>query len=296
MSVHVVFGNSRPTDFRVRVQLLGTGGEVVDEAFTNDRGRADFGALEPGLYVIRVDGVEIEDTQTGYIELLPRQHWMEQVTVRLRSSKLGAGPPGKPVSVLDLNVPKAARKEFQRGTRAAGEGKWQEARQYFQKAIELYPKYAQAYSNLGYVMLLTDQVAEARQACQKAIETNDRYAMAYNNLARVAMREHRMMEAQSLLEKSLSIDPNSTQTIMLLAQAQLYGGKLDAAITNARRLHALPHQQYSAVHLVAAVAFEEKKMPQDAIAEYGIFLQESPNDPDARRVRQTLGKLTKMNH
>ncbi|MGH9649526.1 MAG: hypothetical protein ACRD3I_03540, partial [Terriglobales bacterium] len=51
LSVHVVFGNSRPTDFRVRVQLLGTGGEVVDEAFTNDRGRADFGALEPGLYV-----------------------------------------------------------------------------------------------------------------------------------------------------------------------------------------------------------------------------------------------------
>ena len=53
----------------------------------------------------------------------------------------------------------------------------------FRKAIELDPKYADAYNNLGNALRGQKKLDEAIAAYRKAIELDPKYANAHNNLA-----------------------------------------------------------------------------------------------------------------
>jgi cytochrome c-type biogenesis protein CcmH/NrfG len=82
----------------------------------------------------------------------------------------------------------------------------------------------------------------------------------------------------------------------VLANLELTSGKYDDAIKHANQVHALPHPNYSAAHLVAAMAFERKDAFADAVAEYKMFLDESPGSPSQDKVRAALESAQKHIH
>jgi perosamine synthetase len=53
------------------------------------------------------------------------------------------------VSLTSLSAPKAARKAYEKGLHAAHAGKWESARARFEKAVALYPQYAEASTPLN---------------------------------------------------------------------------------------------------------------------------------------------------
>jgi len=96
------------------------------------------------------------------------------------------------------------------------EGHLMKAIEYFQKAIELDPNYAQAYAGLAdaYVVLPSnigypeeEIIPKVREAAQRALELDDKLAEAHASLALVAEMEGRLEEAEEELLKAIDLNP-----------------------------------------------------------------------------------------
>jgi len=79
---------------------------------------------------------------------------------------------------------------------------------YFRRAIELDPKFPNAYNNLGIVLSSTNRGDEAIKSFKKAIELDPNYANAYNNLGWLYANNGEFDNAIKMLEKAISVNPN----------------------------------------------------------------------------------------
>ncbi len=94
------------------------------------------------------------------------------------------------------------------------------------------------------------------------------------------------------MNKSLALNPNNAEVLTMLADCEVATAHYDEAIASARHVHAIPHQHFAVVHLIAATAFERQHKPRDAAAEYQQFLTEDPDSPRAATAREALQRLS----
>ncbi|MGO9839513.1 MAG: tetratricopeptide repeat protein [Polyangiaceae bacterium] len=85
-----------------------------------------------------------------------------------------------------------------------GGGSWADAKAPFQTAIQLDPHYAQAYGELGTVLLHTDDELGALQNWTKAIETSPDKTMYYEELADLYRRLMLYDQEEQVLKEGLS--------------------------------------------------------------------------------------------
>lgn len=81
----------------------------------------------------------------------------------------------------------------------------------------------------AYKALEEGRHEDAREAFQRALEHNPQVKEAYNNLSTFAMQEGRVHEAKALLYKALEIDPDYLFARTNLAQIFLEEGRIDKA-------------------------------------------------------------------
>lgn len=298
--VHVVYPNDRGAAARLRVQLMsGSSSTPVAENFTTEQGTAEFSRVPVGDYHIVVSGEGIEQADSGQFEVDRRK--MSQsifITVHaVNESKASQGAPGsQSVATVDLNIPDDARKEFDKGTRAMADQDWTSAQRRLSHAIELYPRYALAYSNLGLVYARMKDPAREREALEKAIELNNHMVPAMVNLAKMCFREGNSVRAESLMENAVRADPDNAEALTLLAQAQLLNKQYEAAVTSAHSVHSMPHPNLAVVHYIAARALEHENRPQEAIVELQTFLKEESSGTRADQVRKEIAQLRNAQH
>ena len=83
------------------------------------------------------------------------------------------------------------------------------AKEKYQKALELNPRFPEALNNLAELMNQTKEFNKAKQLCEEAIRLNKDYAEAYNNLGNSFVNLGFYQEANTFYEKSLILNnPN----------------------------------------------------------------------------------------
>ena len=294
LRVRVTDTNDRPIGVQARVQLVATGSaSVTKEAYCNNEGMLEFVSVAVGTYHVIVSGDGLERTDSGTFEVDERKTTQTQF-VRVRKivdekAKSGGGPA---VSVLDISIPEGASKEVDKASEAMKRLDWNRAVSHLKRAIAIYPKYVEAYTNLGAAYQHLGDQAQERQALQKAIELDGHFAPALMNLGMLSIVEKKYPEAEDLLGRGSTADPANPQILMLLAQAQLLTGHYDQAIASKAKLHALPHhEKYAKVHYIAARAFEHENHGPEAASELQTLLTEQPDGPLADAVRKELTNL-----
>src|SRR5262249_6372109 len=180
VSVRVVHNDERAGSQQLRVELITSNGLLVFDGFTDSLGMTSFPSVRAGSYRLRVSGQNIVETTSGTFNVdgRPQSSQTEIVTVQSAASQSAGGPAADPVAVVDLNVPKRAQKEFDKGAEAFKRSDMEQARRQFDKAIAAYPNYASAYNLLGMTLMRQGEVQPAQHAFEKAIELNDRFALA----------------------------------------------------------------------------------------------------------------------
>jgi tetratricopeptide (TPR) repeat protein len=293
LRVRVLFADSdHPAPKQSLVQLMaGSSSTPVATNYTGETGWVEFAHLQVGDYHVLVSGDGIQRTESDMFEVDSRKMTQTQY-VYVHSDKEGTSTSdsrgGPMVSAADLNLPSGASKEFKKGNDAMAREEWKNAADHFHRALEIYPKYAPALTNLAVVYSHLNDPAGEREALDKAIVANDHYAPAYLNLAVLCMKQSAFTEAEYLLLKAVPLDPTSARTFLFLANVQLLNRQFDAAIASAQRVHELPHQNLALAHFIAARAYEHENRPQDALAELQLFLKEEPQGPRADHVREEL--------
>lgn len=135
-------------------------------------------------------------------------------------------------------------------------GKIEEAKEHFERSIELYPQWWFAYNNLGAVYARKGDLAQARKLYEQTIKISD-YYLAYENLGFILLKTAEPQETISFLEKAILKFPQNPRLRTALALAYYKEGRQREAERFAQEAYLLePTDQNQA--LVEAIMAKRK--------------------------------------
>ncbi len=289
LSVRVVFENGRSAGPNNRVEVLGSYGGSVTFGTTDTSGMVVIPRLDPGKYRLRITGPDILTTETDVIDLTDAGPRYNQTVAVKTSNRTGGSAPG---ATIDANVPAEARKEFDKGSDRIAAKDWTGAQSHLEKAVTLYPKYAQAFNSLGIVDLQLNQGDKAVEAFKTAAQLDGHIKPANPYLGQLYYENHQFKNAEPYLQRASNDDPRNAKLLLALANTQLRNGENDQALATAQKVHALPnHKQFAMAHVIAAQVYTDKGDNQHAIGEYKLYLKEDPNSSIAQKVKDAIAQL-----
>jgi Tfp pilus assembly protein PilF len=296
LKVRITFTDGRPCNLRVQVRLLlSPGSTPLLEGYADESGLIDFDDIAVGNYHLLVSGDGIVDTDSGLFEVDNRKGTqMQTVTVR-RSDENSPGAPGQAtVSVADMSIPKNAHKLFAQAADSIAAQDWKKAIAQLDEAVAIYPRYVQAYTNLGVVYHRMGDRDSERRSLEKAISLDEHYAPAWINLGWMAIAQQNFPEAEAALNKASALEPTNPQALLMLANVELMNLHYDQAISTSQKVHALGAEAHALVHFIAARALEHQSRLTAAVLELQTFLKEEPSGARADAARKELSSLAHL--
>ncbi|MHB8525084.1 MAG: tetratricopeptide repeat protein [Candidatus Acidiferrales bacterium] len=192
-----------------------------------------------------------------------------------------------------LRVPGKARGEYRKACGDLNGKKLAEAEQHLRKAVQEYPRYADAWVLLGQVLEARSRMEEARGACSRASTLISNYGPAYLCLADIAAQQEQWKQSLALAGRALALDPSqNVYGCFYSAVAQFHLRDLPAAeknalaTINADHFHRIPQ-----THLLLAQIYGAKHDLPAAAVQLHAYLKLAPNSPDSAQVRKSLAQL-----
>jgi Flp pilus assembly protein TadD len=191
-----------------------------------------------------------------------------------------------------VQVPKDARKAFEKGQQAAQEKKWPEAATNFRKAADLDPKYADALLELGKAQLALKQPDDARKSFEAAIKADGNYAQPYLQLLQMENQAQNWKGVTEVAERLLKVSPGLPQVYFMQAAAYYTLRNLEGAENSARQGIKMDTQhQAPRLHEVLGSCLVVRGDFAGAAAELKQYLEVSPLAPDAALVKSQIADL-----
>jgi tetratricopeptide (TPR) repeat protein len=291
VSVRVTYQQTHRPAPGLQVELISPMGGMAGIMTTDGNGGATFDGVGNGRYQVQVSGPNIERTKSDIFETGGNNggpYITERVEVRL-TDKTDANAPGRALAVV---IPEAAQQEFSLGSKEMDKKHWEEAKVHFQKAIAAFPKYAEAFNNLGQVEIQLKDGKNAVEAFRSATQIEPTLQQANLYLGQFYYENIQYKEAEPYLQHAASDQPKSAKLLTALANTEIQNGESDLALANARKVPSLPdHKQFAISHLIVAQALTGKGKDDEIAKEYEEYLKEAPDSPLAPRVKDALAKL-----
>jgi len=194
------------------------------------------------------------------------------------------------VSSAQLRVPEKARNALQKARDAAAKKNTADAARYLDKALQLYPLYAEALAMRG-VLERESEPETALVDTEKAIEYDPNYGMGYVALGSVYTTLARFDDAIHSLEHAIALVPASWQGYYEMSRALLGKRDYTAALRHIEKACSLAPKDYPFFRLSKAAAFIGLNNRSAAITELQGYLREDPNGEKAVEARKMLDKL-----
>jgi tetratricopeptide (TPR) repeat protein len=200
---------------------------------------------------------------------------------------------GSTVSATALNAPEPAKKAFGKGVNAMDDGKWAAAQKNFEKAVEIDPDYASAWSDLGEVLQKQAKTTEARAAFEKAVQADPKYIKPYIQLTMLDLQEKRPEDAIAIGGKAVAMNPLEFPELYFYYAAANFNLKhFDVAETNARRATELDHgHEIPRSEVLLASVLAAKGDRNGALQHFRKYLEILPKAPDADQVKRAIAQL-----
>jgi len=216
-------------------------------------------------------------------------------------------------STLDASAykaPKDARKAYEKGLQAEKKGELANAHKYFAKAVEIYPKYTNAWFQLGTVLQREQQKDAARAAFTQATTIDTKFLPPYLSLSSMAYEAENWSEVLNFTNHILNLDPlnhvsgyvldldplNYTEAYFYNSLANFKLKKFaDAEKSGLKAEQVDLRTRFPQLHLLLAEIFARKNDYPVAIAEIQTYLELTPHAKDTDQVRERLAKFEELN-
>jgi tetratricopeptide (TPR) repeat protein len=202
-------------------------------------------------------------------------------------------PEGSTVSVTALHVPKDAAKAYDKGLEAMSDGKLSGAQKQFERAVALYPAYAQAWSQLGEVLEQQSEPKEAADACEHALKADPKYIRPYLQLIRLAVAGKSMEDAAAFGDRAMQMDPVEFPGIYYYDAVANYELKhADVAERAVRRAIEIDKaHEYPAAEALLGKVLADKGDSHGALDHFTKYVQLAPKADDVPAIRQRMAEL-----
>jgi tetratricopeptide (TPR) repeat protein len=204
-----------------------------------------------------------------------------------------AGVEGTSVSLTALNAPKDAKKAWKKGVAYLHKSKPADAEKELEKAVGIYPKYGNAWLDLGRARMRQQAESPARDAFLKAIGADGKLVGPYVELGELAARRQEWPDAASYLDRALQLDPVDYPRLWFEdAVADYHVRQFDRAERNVREALKVPlaHRDPHADQLLGLLLMRKQDYAgaDEALRAY---VQLSPNAMDLERVREQIEEI-----
>lgn len=208
----------------------------------------------------------------------------------LASRVKGSNPYLVDMKQYDRHFSKDVVKEYKKGVKADQRGKQDEAIGHYLKALSLAPDYYPAHNNLGCDYLSKADITSAQTQFEETIRLNQNDAEAYFNLGNVLILRERYPEAEHMLQEGIKRRPDSALGEFLFGTLYSRTGRRADAERHLQGAVQLDPMMSQARLQLVNLYLQEKRTP-DAIRELEAYLKAFPDAPFAPRARETLKKL-----
>jgi superkiller protein 3 len=169
-----------------------------------------------------------------------------------------------------------------------------EAKSFFDRALELDPRNGRAYFEMGLLFNKQEKQADAELALSKAVQlapNESLYWYAYGEIYRLQDRHD---EALSNYRKAVDLDPPYPKAVtklgLILIERKQYDEAEHVLATAAKRD---PRTASNFLHL--GVVYTAKRKNKMAIEHYERFLELAPpNDPDRKKAKDAINRLKRQ--
>jgi tetratricopeptide (TPR) repeat protein len=205
---------------------------------------------------------------------------------------------GTSISVTSALAPPAARKALEKGREQEKKQKWDDAQKSFAKAVEIYPKYAVAWYELGRLQLHVHNLADGQKSFQKASAADPKYVNPYEALAQLAFQARQWQEVDRVTTQLLALNPvNFLDAYFMNGVANLYLHSFDAAEKICRQGIAVDGTQHQIpkLHYLLAMVLVEKREYAESSEQLrtDMALTKDPNErAAAQRELEHVAKLS----
>jgi tetratricopeptide (TPR) repeat protein len=244
-------------------------------------------------------GCDLRATLSGYrsdsIPLANRRYMDNPDIGTIVLHRLG-NVEGLTTSATTGQAGKDARKAFDKGVEASKKGSADDAQKNLLKAVEIYPRFASAWYELGKVYEMRDHWPEAKKAYEQALTSDPKYASPYEGLYLLAMRDQKWQDVADTSGKLLHLNPYEFPNAYLAnALANLQLKNFDACEKSARDgLKQDTAGKVPRLHYLLALALAQKSDFKGAAESMRAYLQAAPNAKDAETAKKQLAEIEKF--
>jgi len=205
------------------------------------------------------------------------------------------GDEGTTISMVSLLAPKDARKAFEKGMAYEKKNNLDAADKEFQRAVEIYPKFAAAWAEIGRIQATHNEILDARKSLDEAIKCDPRFLSPFVQIAMLDMQARKWQSLAEITDRAIRLDPFEFPQIYLFNAVGYYNLKnIDAAersIQAAAKLDTL-QQMPEVSHLQGLILIQRHNYPA-AAERLRNYLKLAPDAEDAAEVQTQLAKLDK---
>ena len=290
------------------VELRGSSGAVIGQAFTRNDGDFVFTRLRAGEYELHVSlsgyqpnlqMVEIRSSirVSGASDVISEVVTVEVVLKRRAEPSLA--PPG---TNFAQDVPKAAREAYLKGISKLREGKSDEGIRELREATAEFNNYFDAHLALGSEFYRVGKDEEALESLEKARLINDKGAVVYYTFGLIMVRQQKFRAAEYAFGKAAELNDshinahfNHAVALIEVAVRSKDKSEIESALANADReldrAWDLSGKKMYTVLLQRARVFEERGDNEGAARELESYLKVDPDAKNAPAIKEAITKL-----
>lgn len=288
----VLQGGAFVTDsIKITLQTLR---ETISVIYTDSQGQFEFPGLLPGNYKLEIEADRQKfEVSTESVQVFRGTPSIVTPTLKEKVPSVKPASAAKTASVTELaqNVPSGAKKEFDKASKVANEGKPEEAIAHLRRAIALYPEFVMARNDLGAQLLGLGKLDEAADELRKAIALDEKAFNPKLNLGIVLVQQHRFAEATDILSKALSLEAGSPAGRLYSGLALMGLGRLEAAEKELRTAYSLGGTQYALALFHLGQLYMNRGDRESAQRAFEEYLRDVPNAANADQVRKMIAML-----
>jgi tetratricopeptide (TPR) repeat protein len=243
-------------------------------------------------------GCELRAALPGYVSSvvqLSGRRVLDNPDIGTIALKRLTGVEGFTFSMTTGNAPKDAIKAYEKGMDRAKKQKLSEAEIELRRAVEIYPKYAVAWNDLGRVLEAEKKVDEAKTCYEKSIEADPKFVNPHMQMMNLAGKAAQWDETLKRSETVLKLNPvNFPQAWFYNSVANLNLGNREAAEKSAKEALRLDpnHKIPKISHLLGVIMAQKQDYPS-ALEHFKGYLMAAPNAADAEQIRKQVTEMEK---
>ena len=283
-------GSESAKPLSLEVQLYTIGGTLIGRQTVSANGRYRFMDLPNAEYDVVVISENLEVARLRVrVQSVYKTDFRQDITLEARTDRVANR--AATISASDVYERTSANKSlFAKAQKAVDEKKYDEAMDLFSRLLAADAKDFQAWTELGTVQLMRNNIEEAEKAYRRAIQERPTFTLALLNLGRVLSAEKKYEEAIEALAEAVKSSPTSADANFLLGEAYLQikkGSKAVPYLNEAARL-GKPDAHLRLATLYNAVGLKDK-----AALEYEQFLKKRPDYKDRKALEQYISENKK---